>query len=94
MIYSEKGRNPGQWKPVKNGGKISAIYYCIECGHAMSLENHNINSDGTVNPSVVCPNPIYSNNSPSPELSNKDMRMPTLVCVNCNFHNHLTLVGW
>lgn len=94
MIKSTVGNKPGQWKPVKNGDCISAIYYCNECGNPMSLQNHQINDDGTVNPSVVCPNPIFSNNPPIPELANEDMRMPTLDCKNCNFHNYVQLIGW
>lgn len=56
MLESTRGRNPGQWWPTKYpDGRLSATLYCSECEKPMSLANHKIADDGTVTPSVVCP---------------------------------------
>lgn len=80
--------------PIKSDGVVSAIYYCEKCGQPMGLLSHHINDDGSISPSVVCPNPVYAIRPPTPELANHDMRMPTLDCPKCDFHNHITLIGW
>jgi predicted RNA-binding Zn-ribbon protein involved in translation (DUF1610 family) len=47
---------PRTWKGLKlaNGGR-SASFTCPKCGQTAVLIDHEINADGTVRPSVVCP---------------------------------------
>lgn len=94
MLQSTRGRKPGQWWPIKTNGVISANYYCSKCGIPMGLQFHQITKDGRVDPSVICPHPIYAANPPTSALSNEDMRMPAVQCSNCDFHECITLIGW
>lgn len=48
---------PGTWRPVTIGGESSAFFRCPKCPTYGSLfGTHDIADDGTVTPSVVCPN--------------------------------------
>lgn len=52
-----QGRFNGEgvrWAPLLGGAKKSATLWCPQ-GHMGSLEGHDIAPDGTVTPSVVCP---------------------------------------
>lgn len=52
-------RERGTWRGVKltdQAGRRSATASCPDCGQTASLSGHEIAKDGTVNPSVVCPN--------------------------------------
>ena len=88
MIEATRGRKAGQWSPVADGCKVSAVYYCAKCAHPMGLMNHHIESDGSISPSVVCPNPVLDRET------GEDMRSPTLDCASCDFHNYVRLIGW
>lgn len=88
MIESKQGSGIGQWRRV--GDLI--LFRCLECGHPMGLQTHQIQNDGTVNPSVVCPHPVYESN-PITGV-NEDMRSPNIKCGQCSFHNYVKLVGW
>ena len=47
---------PGTWfATVLESGTLSAMLNCPRCGRAASLADHEISTDGTVTPSVVCP---------------------------------------
>lgn len=74
--------------PLADGTMLSATYRCLECGEPMGLQNHQVNPDGSINPSVVCPHPVRS------RLTGQDMRTPTLDCPKCSFHDYVQLVGW
>lgn len=50
LPYDEE---PLTWKPVTSDGRRTAMLVCSN-GHAGSIANHEIASDGTVTPSVVC----------------------------------------
>lgn len=46
----------GRWKGgIRDGSGRTAIISCPKCGGFGSLGNHTIKTDGTVEPSVVCP---------------------------------------
>lgn len=46
----------GMWTPwLLAGGGYSASICCPECGHFSVLTDHEIDADGRVQPSVVCP---------------------------------------
>ena len=46
-----------KWNPVDlGGGKMSAAFNCPFCGAHGTLEDHEIKADGTVEPSLICPN--------------------------------------
>ena len=45
---------PLTWKPLKDGDKRSASFICPNRHHGVLLD-HEIAPDGTVTPSVVCP---------------------------------------
>jgi hypothetical protein len=48
---------PGTWKALQNIRKgLSATFACPKCHMVGSLSDHEIAPDGTVTPSVVCPN--------------------------------------
>jgi predicted RNA-binding Zn-ribbon protein involved in translation (DUF1610 family) len=50
-------RRPGTWKRLSLAeGGISASITCPKCGVYGTLESHKIHKDGSVWPSVVCPN--------------------------------------
>lgn len=38
------------------GGKLSAAFDCPKCGVHGDLSDHTIRTDGSVEPSIVCPN--------------------------------------
>lgn len=44
---------PNTWKRVMADGKPTALYTCPN-GHTGLIDEHEISSDGTVSPSVVC----------------------------------------
>jgi len=47
---------PGTWKGLKlQGGQRSATVTCPVCGQTCTLIDHQIDPDGTVSPSLVCP---------------------------------------
>lgn len=46
---------PGTWKGIKTAKGRQASFTCPDCGLLGSLINHEVASDGTVTPSVVCP---------------------------------------
>ncbi len=45
---------PRTWRPVYFDGKDTARFTCAN-GHSGLLDDHDINGDGEVSPSVVCP---------------------------------------
>ncbi len=45
----------GVWKGGRLDGKRTATVSCPECGRACSLSQHEIDAEGNVSPSVVCP---------------------------------------
>lgn len=46
----------GVWRGARrDGGPRTANLSCMGCGQPASLTGHEIASDGTVTPSVVCP---------------------------------------
>lgn len=48
---------PGTWWPLRlEGGVLSASFTC-PFGHFGTLTDHYIDADGTVQPSVICPEP-------------------------------------
>lgn len=50
-------RTKGTWHTVFIGkGKETVKLYCPDCGKAGDLGEHEIDADGKVTPSVVCPN--------------------------------------
>lgn len=51
--YSQE-RLPRTWKYIYDGIRYSANIVCPKCKSKMSLFKHEIASDGTVNPSLVC----------------------------------------
>lgn len=46
---------PGTWQLVKTKNEPSASFVCPDCGFFGSLLDHQIAEDGTVSPSVDCP---------------------------------------
>lgn len=48
---------PGTWNLLIAREKKSATFTCLLCGEVGTLEDHEIEPDGTVSPSVVCPTP-------------------------------------
>ena len=58
MIEAPKGREKGQWWPLRvlegTSGHKSASFVCPKCGLKAYLTNHDIAEDGTVTPSVLC----------------------------------------
>ena len=44
-----------QWKKLYTSDGVSATMHCPECLERSSLYDHEIDEDGTVKPSVVCP---------------------------------------
>lgn len=51
---STTGR-PGTWRPVRRDGVRTADIICPKCGLARPLDQFEIKADGTVHPSVECP---------------------------------------
>lgn len=55
-------RPPGTWKPIEEmespglESAPTATFACPKCGVVGTLDEHEIRGDGTVTPSVVCPN--------------------------------------
>ncbi len=45
---------PGQWAPTVGDAPVVWVS-CGGCGAKATLEDHSIAPDGTVNPSLVCP---------------------------------------
>ena len=45
----------GCWKGGTSDGKRTALVACPKCGNIASLSDHEIDADGTVRPSLVCP---------------------------------------
>lgn len=58
MIEVTKGRDKGQWWPLRvlegTSGHNSASFICPKCGLKAYLTDHNIALDGSVHPSVLC----------------------------------------
>ena len=51
--------NSGTWKGVKlSDGSRGASFTCPHCRQTASLIDHEIDENGDVNPSVVCPDRI------------------------------------
>lgn len=48
--------SPGHWRKIRLDGRFTAKIGCPECGVTGNLAEHVIASDGTVRPSVECPN--------------------------------------
>lgn len=44
------------WRGVISNGKGTAYVECPKCGQYAGLSDHEIKEDGTVDPSMVCPN--------------------------------------
>lgn len=57
MIDIGKGpkEKAGTWRYLSNGEVQSASFTCPKCGLPGTLEDHDIDIDGTVAPSVECP---------------------------------------
>ena len=57
MYQSEQNNEykPGTWKGLKIETGRSASMTCPDCGLTCVLIDHDIELDGTVQPSVVCP---------------------------------------
>lgn len=73
-------RTPGRWRPAKLAdGRRTATISCPVCGRSGSLADHEIDADGTVRPSVVCPyaDPNVAQGEPL-----------------CGFHQHVRLLEW
>lgn len=66
------------WLPTKGPGGLSASMVCPN-GHDGSIRAHEIAADGTVTPSVVC---------------HGVKQGPGYVKEDCDFHDHVRLVGW
>lgn len=48
---------PGTWRPLTlDIRRRTAVLFCPDCGRRGTLEDHVIEDDGRVSPSVVCPN--------------------------------------
>jgi hypothetical protein len=72
-------KTPGRWRgTLPESGVRSANASCPKCGRPVSLSDHTIKADGTVEPSLVC---AYDGSTP--DLS------PA-----CEFHDNVRLVGW
>lgn len=58
FAFPTENRRWGSWNYLlnKEEGIQSASFVCLECGTFGVLEEHEIAADGTVSPSVVCPN--------------------------------------
>ncbi|GAF75621.1 unnamed protein product [marine sediment metagenome] len=54
MRIFTKGREKGQWWGLDWGTKRTATIVCPDCGFT-AVVRHDIADDGTVTPSVVCP---------------------------------------
>ena len=46
----------GEWVPIWIEGKITARVGCPGCGTISAMSDHDIAADGSVTPSVGCPN--------------------------------------
>ena len=56
LTYDPELNHPGCWKGGgKPGGKRTALVACPKCGQIATLSDHEIDADGTVKPSLVCP---------------------------------------
>lgn len=57
MIELEQNNDykPGTWKGLKTDKGRSASVTCPKCGGLATLTDHNIDSNGGVTPSLVCP---------------------------------------
>lgn len=48
---------PGTWRPITIGAATSAFFRCPKCPtYGSFFGTHEIAADGTVTPSVACPN--------------------------------------
>lgn len=86
MLKVPKGESSEQkgpwWRPLKVEHGISA-WMRGPCQHYFMLTEHIIEVDGTVKPSVVCPEII------------KDMpENNAVLCPKCGFHDCVILEGW
>lgn len=45
----------GEWSPARSGDRLTALVGCPGCDGTISLRRHEIDPDGVVTPSVVCP---------------------------------------
>lgn len=45
----------GTWEPVRVDGRPTARVWCLGCGRAATLDDHEIQEDGRVSPSLICP---------------------------------------
>jgi len=57
MFEAKKGNwdTPGTWTPIeKPDGSKTAVFVCPKCGVGGFLVSHQIATDGTVTPSVIC----------------------------------------
>lgn len=79
MFRAIKGRGRGCWWPsAQEDGRLSATLYCPGCAGPHSLSAHAIMVNGVVSPSCAIP----------PHKSEQ------AECSTCEFHDHVTLVGW
>lgn len=82
------------WKIVMRDGLPIVKMCCPGCGMWSDLGDHDIASDGSVSPSIVCPNDGTFKQvvvGPSMELSVEqigDRATP------CSFHSYVKLAGW
>ena len=54
IVPHSNGHEPRTWKGLQTENGRSASLTCPQ-GHVCSLSNHEILSDGSVHPSVICP---------------------------------------
>jgi hypothetical protein len=52
---SKDKKRVGRWKGAISDGKRTALIACPTCGEVASISQHEIDTDGKVTPSVVCP---------------------------------------
>jgi len=56
LVQGTERWQPGTWWPVRlEGGRQSAFVTCPLCRLGAALEDHEIDADGAVSPSLVCP---------------------------------------
>lgn len=58
VLVIPRGKMRGTWQlDWRKSRPNSATVICPECGWLAGLDDHTIRADGSVRPSVVCPNP-------------------------------------
>ena len=46
---------PGHWTPLRSEGGVVVVFRCPDCQQSAHLDEHEIDAQGHVSPSVVCP---------------------------------------